>query len=185
MGLADVHIGQYLSEGSFLTTLQSVEDAAHVDFAVSQDVAAGLLPGTVVDILPGRTAKVLAVDAKVDPTTRNAKVRARIEGAASAPGTSLRVRVPVGPAVSAVAVPANALRKGPEGDHVFVLRPGPDGKLRAYARRVRSGALLGDEVLIQSGLQAGERVAASGSFKLREGVLVAASESGKLAGLAR
>jgi membrane fusion protein (multidrug efflux system) len=33
--------------------------------------------------------------------------------------------------------------------------------------------VLGDEVLILSGLSAGERVAASGSFKLREAVLVA------------
>jgi membrane fusion protein (multidrug efflux system) len=35
--------------------------------------------------------------------------------------------------------------------------------------------MLGDDVVIFSGLSAGERVAASGSFKLREGVLVAIS----------
>ena len=33
--------------------------------------------------------------------------------------------------------------------------------------------MVGDEVLIVSGLEAGETVAASGSFKLREGALVA------------
>jgi membrane fusion protein (multidrug efflux system) len=33
--------------------------------------------------------------------------------------------------------------------------------------------VLSDEVLILAGLQAGEQVAASGSFKLREGALVA------------
>jgi membrane fusion protein (multidrug efflux system) len=38
---------------------------------------------------------------------------------------------------------------------------------------VRSGPLVGDEVVILEGLQAGERVAASGSFKLRESLLVA------------
>jgi membrane fusion protein (multidrug efflux system) len=38
---------------------------------------------------------------------------------------------------------------------------------------VQGGAILGDEVVIESGLAAGEQVAASGSFKLREGVLVA------------
>ena len=32
---------------------------------------------------------------------------------------------------------------------------------------------MGDEVIIESGLKVGEPVAASGSFKLREGVLVA------------
>jgi membrane fusion protein (multidrug efflux system) len=191
VGLADVHLGQYLPEGTLLTTLQSVEDAVHVDFQVSQDVAAGLRPGTPLEIFrssrsPAWAAEVVAVDAKVDPATRNARVRARIESASPAPGTSVRVRVPVGAAYTAVAVPASALRKGSEGDHVFVLRTGPDNTLRAFARRVRSGALLGDDVLIQSGLQAGEQVAASGSFKLREGVRVAvAAEPAKLAGLAR
>jgi membrane fusion protein (multidrug efflux system) len=67
----------------------------------------------------------------------------------------------------------NALRKGPGGDHVFVLASDKDGKTRAYVREVESGTMLGDEVLIHAGLSAGERVAASGSFKLRDAVLVA------------
>jgi membrane fusion protein (multidrug efflux system) len=33
--------------------------------------------------------------------------------------------------------------------------------------------MLGDEIVIYAGLSAGEQVAASGSFKLRDGVLVA------------
>lgn len=191
VGLADVHPGQYLSEGSLLTTLQSVEEGVHVDFSVSQEAAEGLRSGGAVEILAsGQSApllaQVVAVDAKVDPLTRNAKVRARIESGSYTPGTSVRVRVPVGPAVESVSVPASALRKGPEGDHLFVIESGKDGKPRAHVRRVRSGALLGDVVLIHSGLQAGEQVATSGSFKLREGVRVAvAAESVKLAGIAR
>jgi len=38
---------------------------------------------------------------------------------------------------------------------------------------VTSGPVLGDEVVILAGLRAGERVAAAGSFKLREAALVA------------
>jgi membrane fusion protein, multidrug efflux system len=67
----------------------------------------------------------------------------------------------------------NALRKGADGDHVFVIAPDKDGKPRAQMRHVKSGAMLDDEVLILAGLSAGERVAASGSFKLRETALVA------------
>jgi membrane fusion protein (multidrug efflux system) len=67
----------------------------------------------------------------------------------------------------------SALRKGPAGDHVLVIAPSEDGKARAHVRPVRSGAVLGDEVLVMDGLQAGEQVAASGSFKLREAALVA------------
>lgn len=39
--LADVHRGQYLDEGTVLTTLQSIDDAAYVDFAVAQRVETG------------------------------------------------------------------------------------------------------------------------------------------------
>ncbi|MGH7443882.1 MAG: efflux RND transporter periplasmic adaptor subunit, partial [Longimicrobiales bacterium] len=45
IGLSNVHRGQFLEAGTLLTTLQGVDDAAHLDFAVAQDVAAGLRPG--------------------------------------------------------------------------------------------------------------------------------------------
>jgi membrane fusion protein (multidrug efflux system) len=180
VGMADVHIGQYLDEGRLLTTLQGVDDGAHVDFTVAQRVAAGLRDGDTVEVVvasdaPPIPARIVAIDARVDPATRNAAVRARITGAsnAPAPGASVRVRVPVGPPENAVVVPVSALRKGPGGDHVFVIAPGKDGKPRAHLRPVQSGTVLGDEVLIHAGLSAGEQVAASGSFKLREDVLVA------------
>jgi membrane fusion protein (multidrug efflux system) len=38
--------------------------------------------------------------------------------------------------------------------------------------------MFGDEVVIHSGLTAGDRVAASGSFKLREAALVSISDAG-------
>ena len=182
VGLADVHPGQYLNEGTQLTTLQGVDDAAHVDFTVAQRVAAALRVGQAVDVFATddstpTTATIVALDARIDPATRNAMVRARIErgGGALAPGASVRVRVPVGAPRPAVAVPVSALRKGPEGDHVFVIAPAKDGKTRAHVRQVESGAMLGDEVVILAGLSAGERVAGSGSFKLRDAGLVVVS----------
>ncbi|MGH8480793.1 MAG: efflux RND transporter periplasmic adaptor subunit, partial [Gammaproteobacteria bacterium] len=185
VGMADLHPGQYLEEGTELTTLQGVDDAVHVDFSVPQQVAAGLREGDSVDVFGTSdgapiAAAIVAVDARIDPATRNAMVRARIEGAANvpAPGASVRVRVPVGPARMAIAVPVSALRKGPGGDHVFVLAPDEEGKLRARLRAVQSGAMLGDEVVIHQGLSAGEQVATSGSFKLRDEVLVAIADNG-------
>ena len=183
VGLADVHPGQYLNEGTVLTTLQGIDDVAHVDFAVPQRVAASLRPGDRVQISegsdgPGTAGTVVAVDARVDATTRTAAVRARIEDVdGPAPGASVRVSVPDGPSRTAVVVPVSALRKGPAGDHVFVVAAGQDGKTRAHVRPVESGIVLGDEVLIVSGLEAGEQVATSGSFKLREAVLVAVAEA--------
>jgi membrane fusion protein, multidrug efflux system len=76
-----------------------------------------------------------------------------------------------------VAIPVSALRKGPGGDQVFVVAPDKDGRTRVHARQVASGTMVGDEIVIQSGLTAGERIAALGSFKLRDGILVAVPET--------
>jgi membrane fusion protein (multidrug efflux system) len=183
VGISDVHPGQYLNEGTELTTLQGVADAAHVDFTVAQRVAAGLRVGDSVGVTTGGDstaipARIVAVDSRVDPTTRNATVRATIVGGtAPSPGASVRVLVPVGPPSSAVVVPVGALRKGPAGDHVFVIAADSNGKPRAHLKPVESGPVRGDEVLILGGLSAGEQVASSGSFKLRESVLVAVSDT--------
>jgi membrane fusion protein (multidrug efflux system) len=181
VGLADVHTGQYLNEGTDLTTLQGVADAANVDFTVAQRVAAGLRMGDTVTVFAGGdtvSARIVAVDARVDPTTRNATVRARVvDSLTPAPGASVRVQVPVGPAQKVASVPVSALRKGPAGDHVFVIAPDSTGKTRAHERPVVSGPILGEEVVILSGVEPGEQIATSGSFKLREGALVALAEN--------
>jgi membrane fusion protein, multidrug efflux system len=180
VGLADIHSGQYLAEGTVLTTLQGVADAAHVDFTVAQDVAARLSIGDWVLVAPTHDAtpvkaRIVAIDSRVNPTTRNTLVRARLNGdvPVAAPGASVRVQIPLGASLPAVVVPVSALRKGPAGDHVFVISPDSAGKTRASLRAVKAGDVLGDEVVILDGLKPGEQVAASGAFKLREGVLVA------------
>lgn len=185
IGLSNVHVGQYLNEGTQITTLQGMDDAVHVDFTVTQNVAAMLKEGDHVGVTQSGDgtvvdAVIIAIDSRVDPTTRNGMARARIEGPAAhllAPGAAVRVRVPVGASQSAVVVPVNALRKGPGGDHVFVVEADAAGHLRAHQRPVRSGAVLGDEVVIDEGVKPGEKVAASGSFKLREGVLVSIADA--------
>jgi membrane fusion protein, multidrug efflux system len=182
VGISDVHPGQYLSEGTYLTSLQGVDESAYVDFAVAQQIAAGLRSGEKVQVLTGSTdpvvATIVATDSRVDPSTRNAAVRAKVSDArlAPPPGASVRVQVPAGVTRLAVSIPANALRKGPGGDFVFVVAQDndkyKDSKPRAQQRPVQVEALAGDEVVIRDGLVAGEQVATSGSFKLRDAVLV-------------
>lgn len=178
-GFVDLHPGQYLEPGTSITTLQGTDDAVHVDFAVTQDVATRLAPGTGIELVtaPGKApvaATIAAIDARVDATTRNTWIRAELRGIEPLPqpGASVRVAVPVAPPREVIVVPVSALRRGPAGSSVFVLQSDPAGNLRAHERRVVSGAVLGDEVVVESGLDAGELVATAGSFKLREGALV-------------
>ena len=184
IGISDVHPGQYLDQGTELTTLQGVSDETNIDFAVAQRVANGLRVGDIVQVVANDVgnplnARIVALDSRVDPTTRNATIRARLNdgGQTVAPGASVRVVLPYGQAANAIAIPASALRKGPAGDHVFVIAADSAGKPRAHTRLVKTGALIGDTVLVVDGLKAGEQVAASGSFKLREDLLVVTAET--------
>lgn len=186
VGLVDLHVGQYLEPGTEITTLQGIDDGVHVDFAVTQEIAARLAVGTAIDVVPGPgapvvAAKIVAIDARVDVTTRNTWIRAELRGEGlPQPGASVRVRVPTAAPREVAVVPVSALRKGPGGETVFVLTADPEGRLRAHERRVFSGTVLGDDVVIEHGLELGERVATTGSFKLREGVLVqVAGKTGK------
>src|SRR5690606_29815793 len=125
---------------------QGVDGAAHVDFSVTQNVAVGLREGDEVEVIgtdkdaPVK-ATIIALDARIDRATRNANIRAKVADAARipSPGASVQVRVPVGMPRKVVAIPVSALRRGPEGDHVFTVAPGQDGKPRASMRLVKSG----------------------------------------------
>src|SRR3989475_9044619 len=110
VGISDVHPGQYLNEGTELTTLQGVDAAANVDFTVAQAVAAELHPGEPVSVFAADnprplTARIVAGDARVDPGTRNPLGRARVARPTPAPGASVRVQVPTGPPTPGVAIP--------------------------------------------------------------------------------
>ena len=177
VGMVDLHVGQYLEPGTILTTLQGVDEAVHIDFAVTQEAATRLAVGNDIEVTSGEQvakATIVAMDARVESSTRNMWIRALLSGTKPlpAPGASVRVRVPVEVAHEVVVVPVSALRRGPSGDHVFVLEKAADGALRSKARHVTSGAPLGDDIVIAKGLAVGERVATTGSFKLREGALI-------------
>jgi membrane fusion protein (multidrug efflux system) len=81
-GLRTVHEGQYLAEGADVVTLQEVADKIYLDFAVPQEYAARIVPGTIVmangELLGPEPApiEVVASEATVNNQTRNLRVRA-------------------------------------------------------------------------------------------------------------
>lgn len=185
VGIADVNEGQFLEQGAPLTTLQGIDAGIYVDFSVPQQVAEKLRAGEVIEVSADKPlqAKIVALDARIDASTRNAMVRVRVDDAAGVllPGASARVVVPTGSTRAALALPSSALRRDARGDHLFVVMDGDNGQQRAALRRVKTLAVQGDKVLIEladadaavPGLSEHDRVAAGGSFKLRDGALVA------------
>lgn len=187
IGLRDVHPGQYLAEGTELTTLESVDDSVFVDFRLPQETAARLAPGAQVRVSGGAlaapaTATVRAVDARADEASRTVRVRAEVAvpGDVLKPGAFVDVTVGAEAPRAVLAVPLAAVRRAAYGDHVYVIGAPAAGEKgpRAEQRFVRTGPVVGTDVVVLDGLAAGERVATEGSFKLRQGSLVKVADAG-------
>ena len=179
IGIVDLQPGAYLDAGTRITTLQGVDNDAFVDFSLPQDEAVALSVGseitvTSVGIPNGKaTAKIAAVSESVDRTSRMVQFRAVIAGLGETvrPGMFVDVSAQVTEPQTAIVVPLTAVRRSSHGEYVFILSE-EDGKLRARQRTVKTGPIQDDNIIVLEGLEAGEAIAAAGSFKLRDGLLV-------------
>jgi membrane fusion protein, multidrug efflux system len=181
-GLINTYEGQYLSEGTTIGTLQSVEDFVHVDFVLPENVAHFVEIGHEVRMNVGEktmTAKIVALDSQADRITRNLLTRARLDNPPTflLPNDSIKVSIEYGPEMKVLSVPMTSVRRSPTGAFVFVTEQDADGKTRAKQRQVNIGQTNDSGVIIVSGLNANEQVVADGSFKLRDNALIAEVQS--------
>jgi membrane fusion protein, multidrug efflux system len=184
VGLTDLQPGAYLDEGTRIAMLQGVDPDAFVDFTLPQDMAAAIRPGVSVSLagpqIPGGSvaAEIVAEDASVDATNRAVRFRAIAKGFGEIlrPGTFVDVVAVIAPPQPALLVPLTAVRRAPYGEHVFVL-VNEAGQPRARQRVVQTGTVQGSDIVVTDGLAEGELIAAAGSFKLREGLLVQMASS--------
>ena len=178
VGLCDLHIGQYLPEGSRITMLQGVDDFVHIDFTIPQRVSDTIAVHDRVLLLTGDqplAAEIVAIDSQADKMTRNIIARARLNHPPPRlqPNASVKVSLEYGPEISAIAIPSTALRRTPGGSIVYVVEKTEDGMSRARMVSVVAGMTLGEEVVVVQGLTADQVVVADGSFKVHEGSLLA------------
>lgn len=195
LGIRQVDLGQYVSPGTPIVTLQDL-DHLLVNFTVPEQYLGRLKVGQDVNLTveswPGETfhAKVNAISPKVDPSTHNVSIQAEVDNADHRlkPGMFAEVKIFAGTARDVVTVPNTAVNYTLYGDSVFVINEtkDDDGKtqLKAKQRFVKVGEQRGADVVITSGLKAGERVVSAGGFKLHEGAPVQINNDVKLNGQA-
>ena len=183
LGIRRVNLGQYLSAGDALVTLQSLSPI-YVNFAVPQQAMAQVKAGRTVKVTAGDLAgvefsgRITAMDSVVDEATRNVQVQATLANADGKlrPGMFVQAEVQVGATATIVSVPASAISYAPYGNSVFVVGDwqDPNGKSYRGVRQqfVKLGPARGDQIAILSGLKAGDEVVTSGVFKLRNGAAV-------------
>jgi membrane fusion protein (multidrug efflux system) len=181
LGIRQIDEGQYLTAGTTVVTLQSL-DPIYIDFYVPQQALAQLQVGqpvtATVDTFPGvRFAGAIAsINSKVDVASRNVQVRASFRNADRRllPGMYANVEVDNGTATEQLTLPQTAITYNPYGDTVFLVQQsGVDDKgkpkLTVQQRFVQLGATRGDQVAVRSGISAGDVVVTAGQIKLRNG----------------
>jgi membrane fusion protein (multidrug efflux system) len=185
LGIRQVDIGQYLTSGTTVVTLQAL-DPILVDFYVPQQALAQMKIGqpvsATVDTYAQQTfsGAIEAINSKVDPSSRNVQVRANLHNPDKrlVPGMFANVRIQYGGKNDQITLPQTVVTYNPFGDTVFVVQKnGADDKgnprLTVQQRFVKLGATRGDQVAVLSGIKAGEMVVSAGQMKLRNGTGVA------------
>jgi membrane fusion protein, multidrug efflux system len=141
--------------------------------AIKRYMAQGKLP---VEASPqeGSAAKETGylsfVDNTVDATTGTIKLKGTFTNDANLlwPGQFVRVALRLTTHTNALVVPNQAVQAGQEGVYVYVVKPDRS----VESRTVITGSRVDEDVVIQSGLQAGETVVTEGHLRLAPGMRV-------------
>ncbi|WP_026605723.1 efflux RND transporter periplasmic adaptor subunit [Methylocapsa acidiphila] len=191
LGIRKIDLGQYVSPGSSLITLQQL-DPIYVDFPVPEKSLDLLKPGETlevgVDAYPGEIFRgtVKTIDARVAQESRNVLVRGELENKKRRllPGMFANVNIVAGAPAQVVALPRTAITYSLYGDSVFVVipaapetgaaqaasvqaSPANDAPVKVERRFVRLGESREDRVAVLEGVRPGELVVIEGQLKLQ------------------
>ncbi|RWK54753.1 efflux RND transporter periplasmic adaptor subunit [Mesorhizobium sp.] len=129
VGIPRIDLGQYLTPGTSVATLQDLE-TMRADFSVPEQQLPLLKIGQTVRLGVGDgelpfAGTIRGIDPKIDPASRLVTVRAEVanpEGKLT-PGQFVQVRVELPEENNVLTVPQTALTSSLYGDFVFVVRP--------------------------------------------------------------
>ncbi|WP_044873616.1 efflux RND transporter periplasmic adaptor subunit [Pseudomonas sp. LFM046] len=192
IGIRQVDVGDFLSSGTTIATLQDL-NTLFVDFFLPEQSAPLLAVGQKVRVsvaaFPGEyfEGDIAALNPKVEETTRNLQVRAVLPNPDGKllPGMFANLEVLLPGDQERVVVPESAITYTLYGNSVYVISEwkdaegqpskNEDGKPRLVVERrfVETGERRDGQVVVLKGLQANEQVVTSGQLKLDNGSHVA------------
>lgn len=174
LGLRQVSPGALITPGIAIATLDDIS-AVFVDFPLPEAQLSVVAPGRPIGgraaAFPGRdfAGTVETIDARVDPATRAATVRARVPNPERMlrPGMLINVELPSAERRTLL-VPEIALVQ--IGRESYLYRVGADDSVEQI--EVTVGARGGGKAEILSGAAAGDRIVVDGTGKLRPGAKI-------------
>ncbi|MFP4351910.1 MAG: efflux RND transporter periplasmic adaptor subunit [Puniceicoccaceae bacterium] len=179
LGIREVSLGELLTAGQAVAVLEA-SDPLYLDFTLPQRHLARLKEGQsvdfTVDAFEGRTFEgaVEAISPRIDPATRNVRVRAAVpnpDGVLRA-GMFARLDLDLGTTREWLTVPDTAISYNSFGNGVYVVRELANeddstyqGVRQIFVEVVRRR---GDLVAIDGKIEPGEKVVVAGIAKLRD-----------------
>ncbi|OGT30922.1 MAG: hypothetical protein A3E87_08050 [Gammaproteobacteria bacterium RIFCSPHIGHO2_12_FULL_35_23] len=176
LGISQVSPGEYITAGQTIVNLQSVP-AIYVDFSVPEAVVGFLNQKAIIKIKSQEGGKpmqatIAAIDSDIDLSTRTLMVRARILNSSSLlkPGSFVTVNITIPSDQQVLVIPSIAVDYEPYGASIYVVQNN-----HAKLRYIQISGMHADQVIIKSGLKAGEKIVIAGQDKLHDGDLVTIS----------
>ena len=188
LGLSTVTAGTLVNPGGIIATLDDI-DVVRVDFPIPERYLSVLRPGVpitaTIDAYGDETfsGRIALIDTRVNEQTRSVTARAEIPnpGGRIRPGMAVRVAVQQGQRTS-IAAPEAAVQYEGEGAFVYRIARGENGST-APRVEVEAGAVEGGFVEILSGLNAGDRIVASGLNRIQPNAPVTVAGAGNAGGI--
>lgn len=179
LGVRQVDLGQFLSSGTTMVTLQAL-DPILFDFTLPQQALAQLKVGQAVtasvDSYAGQgfDGKITAISPLVDTSSRSLTVRASFANPDHRllPGMYGKVSIAVGAPQQYVTLPATAVTINPYGNVVFIVsEKDANGQKQMVANQtfVSTGQTRGDQIAVLKGIDPGQTIVTSGQLKLQNG----------------
>lgn len=181
IGIRTANIGQYVSPGDQLVSLQSL-DPMYINFSLPEQYFKSLHVNEPVllkiDAYPKQEfqGEITAINSEVNINTRNILVQATVKNDKSLlyPGMYANVEVILPEQHNVVTVPQTAIDYNLYGNSVYIVQEAgkdKDGKplLKVFRKYVHTGETNDNDVAIKGEVKAGDQVVTSGQLKLQDG----------------
>ena len=162
LGLRHVSIGAYVTSTTVIGTLQS-EDIK-IDFTIPENYETMAVKGNKVNVTvsSGKTfsATIIAVEPQINTSTRNIKVRARLDNGQISPGAF--VKVTIEKSHKGIMVPSHSIIPDALSNQIIVIKSG-----KATFADVETGIRNVSAVEITSGIMPGDTIVVNGVLFVR------------------
>lgn len=173
IGLRNISIGRVVGPNDIIASVQQI-NPVKIEFSVPEKYSSLVTIGNEVQYTVDgntsvQTAKIYAMEPKIDPQTRTVKVRAvgaNTEGKLI-PGSFARVMFSISKSDNSILIPTQSIIPVLKGKKVMVVRNG-----LAVSQMITTGVRQEKEIEIMDGLKAGDTVLTTGLMQVRDSMMV-------------